>query len=419
MAAEGGAAVRSASVAGLGLPRRRGRFAALAGLYGTYYAALGALAPFLALFYRAHGMSGVEIGVLAAVSPTLALLAQPLWAGLADRRGQRRGALCTVLAGAGAAAPLFLLARGFVSLLLAAAAMAVFTTSIAPLADSLTLVHLGGTRERYARVRLWGAAGFSLAAAAMGAALLRRGLGTIFVVYPTAIALALLAAWAAPAGAAPPARHGRPWAAIPELWRAADYRAFVGIACLLQLANSANNAFLSVYLHALGSSTWVVGLAWSVAAACEVPVMALAPRLAAWLGPRRLLALALVLYAARYAAFGLAADRGVPWVLGLQLVQGVAFGLFYTTAVPYVSRLAPPHLQTSAQGVYAAATQGATAIVGTVLAGVVFDRFGPRALYGGAAGAAALSALALTLSGLPLAPARGAAAPVGGRPAGL
>ncbi len=383
-----------------------GRSPALGGLYAAYYAALGAFFPFLPLFYRAHGLSGLEIGALAAVSPALALFAQPLWAGIADARGQRRGVLLCVLAGSGAAAPLFLLARGFPAYLLCAAALALCSTSVAPLADSLTIVHLGGARERYARVRLWGAAGFALCTAAMGALLLRQGLAVIFIVYSAGIAAALLLATLSPPGVAPPSQRRRLWDALPELWRATDYRAFVGVACVLQLASSANNAFLSLYVHALGSSTWVIGLAWAVAAAFEVPVMALAPRFAERLGPRRVLTLALGVYALRYALFGALAARGPAWILGLQLGQGLSFGLFYTTAVPYVSRLAPAHLQTSAQAVYAAATQGATAIIGTLLAGLIFDAFGPQAVYAWASAAAAVAAVTLLVSRLPLAPGR-------------
>ncbi len=378
-------------------------------VYAAYYGALGALAPFLPLFYRAHGMDGLQIGALAAVAPALALVCQPLWAGLADRRGQRRTLLLTLLAGSGITSLLFLLARNFAAFLLCAAAMSVFSTSVGPVADSLTILHLGVARERYARIRLWGAAAFALATVSVGAVLGRDGLALIFPVYAVGLALALVLVAGGPSGSAPAAQRRRPWDALPELWRTPAYRAFVGVACLLQLASSANNAFLSVYLHTLGSSARVVGLAWAVAAASEVPVMALVPHVVSRLGPRRVLTAALLVYAARYALFSAFAARGAGWILGLQLLQGLSFGLFYTTAVPYVSRLAPPHLQTSGQAVYAAATQGATAIVSALLAGLAFDALGPRAVYEGAAVAAALAALALGRSGLPLAPGREAA----------
>ncbi len=49
------------------------------------YAAFGGINAFLNLFYRQQGMDLVQVGILAAVSPTMTLLVSPLWAAVADR----------------------------------------------------------------------------------------------------------------------------------------------------------------------------------------------------------------------------------------------------------------------------------------------------------------------------------------------
>jgi hypothetical protein len=51
---------------------------------------LAALAPFLTLYYEGLGMSGRQIGVLAATLPLVSLFAASLWGGLADATRQQR-----------------------------------------------------------------------------------------------------------------------------------------------------------------------------------------------------------------------------------------------------------------------------------------------------------------------------------------
>ena len=56
-------------------------------LYLTYYASLGALMPYLPVYYHSLGHKGTSIGLLGAVKPLTTFLAAPVWGIISDRSG--------------------------------------------------------------------------------------------------------------------------------------------------------------------------------------------------------------------------------------------------------------------------------------------------------------------------------------------
>jgi len=52
--------------------------------YFLYYGAVSFLFPFLALYYKSQGLTGGQIGLLAAISPIISFFGAPLWTGTAD-----------------------------------------------------------------------------------------------------------------------------------------------------------------------------------------------------------------------------------------------------------------------------------------------------------------------------------------------
>ncbi|MBP8008547.1 MAG: MFS transporter, partial [Thiopseudomonas sp.] len=74
----------------------------LSGFYFFYFALLGAIAPFIALYFDHLGFSAARIGELIAIPMLMRCIAPNLWAWLADRTQKRLvivrvGAICTML----------------------------------------------------------------------------------------------------------------------------------------------------------------------------------------------------------------------------------------------------------------------------------------------------------------------------------
>ena len=132
----------------------------LSGFYFFYFALLGAIAPFIALYFDHLGFSAPRIGELIAIPMLMRCIAPNLWAWLADRTQKRLvivrvGAICTMLS-----FTLIFMGKSFAWLALIMVLHAFFWHAILAQFEVITLEHLGSRSERYSQLRLWGSVGF-------------------------------------------------------------------------------------------------------------------------------------------------------------------------------------------------------------------------------------------------------------------
>jgi PPP family 3-phenylpropionic acid transporter len=350
----------------------------LAVYYFWYFVAVGILEPYLTPLWRDGGLSAADIGLLNAVMPAVATVAPFLWTAYADatRRADRIFLWTTWLSAVSALA--LPNARRFAPAAAGVFCLALFRTPLIPLANSMAFRVLKQRPERYAAIRLWGTVGYILAAVGAGAAMDRLGLR--LGMYGVAIAMAVcgLVAMAgrhrerirlAPAG-------------VGEILASLRDRRLVVLVTSTALAwvsYGPYGTFYTIHLESLGFSRAFAGLAWALAAASELAVMLLWPRMCAWATPRTWLVVALCAHSIRWALSSAASAPGV--LLAVQLTHAFTFGVFYLAAVQLVQGLAPEGLRATAQGVFASATFGIGGVVGSGLGGALYDPLGMRALY--------------------------------------
>ncbi|KAJ3171899.1 hypothetical protein HK101_011207 [Irineochytrium annulatum] len=86
-------------------------------------------------------------------------------------------------------------------------------------------------------------------------------------------------------------------------------------------------------------------------------------------------------------------------VLGIELLHGFSFSLMWTAAVKFANEMAPASLSATAQGLLNGAHFGLGFGVGAIVAGYVYARLGPLAMFRGAAAALAVSAFVFWIVG--------------------
>ncbi|XP_055708633.1 major facilitator superfamily domain-containing protein 6 isoform X2 [Phlebotomus papatasi] len=64
------------------------------------------------------------------------------------------------------------------------------------------------------------------------------------------------------------------------------------------------------------------------------------------------------------------------WVLPIELLNGVTFGIFYSTMASYASIVAPPGTEATLQGLVGAVFEGVGVSMGSFIGGIAFDRIG-------------------------------------------
>ncbi len=185
----------------------------------------------------------------------------------------------------------------------------------------------------------------------------------------------------------------RRWLGLPS-----SYWIVLGVLTLFSLANS-SDAFLLLHASDLGYSPWVVVLIYAVYnvtyAALAYPAGALSDRLGRW----KIIALGWAIYAFVYAGFAFLPATQAWGLWPLMAFYGFYMALTEGVGKALISDHAPRARRGTAMGIFYAIT-GLTTLVASLLAGLVWDRFGPTVAFLIGAGIA-LIALVAAIVGAP------------------
>jgi PPP family 3-phenylpropionic acid transporter len=347
--------------------------------YLVFYGASGSSLPYLPVFYRDLGLALQQIGLLTGIQAATQLAFAPIWGGLVDRfpRTQLALPIAALVATAGGIA--LFVATDFPAVLAGSILLYVGLAGIGPTLDARALETLGsGARARFGQVRAIGSLGFVLSTLLVGLLLGLRGSRSLFWVYlPALLATVVVTSTLRRRGSN---RSVSLFRGAIDVLAAPGLLLLFGGFTVVWTALAALSAFYSIQIVALGGDTALVGVAWAVGAAVEVPLMYVFPRLAARFGTERLLVLGSAAFAVRAFLSAIA-----PGPLGLVLVapvEGVAFACFFVGAVTVLSTRIPASLGGTAQGLFSASL-GLATIIGSVAGGEIAGATGIPSLFAG------------------------------------
>jgi PPP family 3-phenylpropionic acid transporter len=347
-------------------------------IYFLYYGAVGTTLPYFAPYLRDLGFSGSAIGTVQMLAPLVAPAAALGWAALADRSGapERVLRLATLLS---LGAALFLpwaatpLAVGAVVLV-----QSLGDRAVVPLVDTITMEHVRRTPGQfYARIRLGGSLGFAALALLGGWLLAWRGDRLADPLVPWLI-LTLVAGYALAVRGLPhvePAGGERPgWLAVRTLLRDRRLLLLLAGGAVHWLACAPFHLFFGLLVRDRALPSAVTGLGMGVGVLAEMAVLLAFPRLHGRWSLRGLFATAFAGSAVRWLLLSRA--EGAAAVIGLQLLHGLTFGLFWSCSVEALSRMVPAPLRATGQALYTAVVFGVGNAVGYQLAGLALDHYG-------------------------------------------
>jgi len=345
--------------------------------YFLYYGAISILFPFLALFYQSQGLSGGQIGLLAAISPIISFFGAPLWTGAAD--ASRRHKLVAMLSTVGVVIVTFIFPSisSFSGLLLMISLFAIFGAPTGSLVDAAVLTMLGDRKERYGRIRLWGTIGYGVIAPFAGNLIGRLGLNWAFWGYAILMLGGLLVITQIPFRQSH--SNGSFRGGLRVLFANQSWMLFLVMVFIAGIGMATINNYLFVYMQSLGASKTLMGFALTVSTISEIPAMFFSDRLLRRFGARGMLVIAMTTIGLRLLFYSLTTQ---PWVvLVIQLVHGLTFAAIYTAGVHYADQIAPPGMKSTTQGMFSGTLMGFGSAAGGLLGGLLLDRFSPGGMY--------------------------------------
>lgn len=350
----------------------------LSGYYFFYFAFIGAFSPYFGLYLQSLSFSAWDIGLLMSQMQLMRLFAPYVWGALADRLAQRIVVvrLAALLSMLGFLA--FFNVRSFEAMLIAMALLAFFWSAALPLVETVTFDHLREDPARYSRIRLWGSIGFIVAVMGTGAVLDSLPLPSLlWVIVGTLIGI-LIYALAVPEA---PSQHlAREHLPVATILRQTRVRALFAACFAMSAAHGALYVFYSIHLADHHYSTFLVGSLWSLGVLTEIVVFFFMGGLLSRFGLRAIL---LVSFAAAVVRF-LMIGWGVAWlsvIVLAQLLHGLTFGAYHAAAIAAINRWFPGRCQARGQALYSSVSFGAGGLVGSLLSGWTWERWGAGPTY--------------------------------------
>ena len=341
-----------------------------------YWGVIGMFTPFINVYFAHLGFSGREIGLLSALFPLMTFVVAPAVAAMADRTARRTQVLA--ISTGGFALTLFLIqsAHTFAAMMVAMAALALMRSPLAPLSDSLITRMAVRYQIDYGQMRRWGALSFALAALIGGQIWQRVGYAPMFVLAGLLLLPVLFSALLLDEGAATVRQHEY---RLHAVLRDRTVLAIIIATSLMGATLSMDGAFGGIFIDRLGGGALLVGIVTAVGGFSQFPAMQRGSALARRFGGMPTLLIACTLMALGHAGYTIAT---VPAVLaGLAVFKGFGFGLFFVSAVRLLDERSPPVWATTVQALMQAGGWGIAPLIAGPLSGIIFDTWGPRAVF--------------------------------------
>lgn len=341
-------------------------------LFFSYYLALGAFMPYINLYYERLGLTGRQIGVLAAIPVLVSSTAVLLWSSLADTLRWHRRILRTSLLLSAAAILLLSTATTFQALLGYVVIYAFFISPAVPLLDSGALEAADSSNRSYGELRLWGAVGWTISTILVGQVIQHYNIRWLFYCFVVLLLFTFTIALFQPRRQRvepTPLRRG-----LKTLLVNKPIFLFLLTVFFVSLTLNANLSFFSIYLDSIGASEGAIGLGWAIASLSEIPVMLFSGRIARRIGAAGLLKVAFTIFAIRWLLYSFITTPAL--AILVQALHGLSFGAYLVGGVTYINERTPAGLSTTAQALLNLVSFGLGSVSGSLLGGYLFETIG-------------------------------------------
>lgn len=337
--------------------------------YVWFFAGIAAFTPFAAIYYRSLEFTSFQVGLLAAMPAIALVLTGAMWGAIADTMAKHRTMLrCSLLLGA-AFAFIASQTEGFTLLFTWIVLLSFSTVPLRSLMDHFAVLIGGRINKPFGRIRLWGAFGYTAFALSLGRIMNEEVTSFFLVAYGISLLLTLASTFSLPQL---PAHERRPiLEGVGELLGNRRLLLVLLVAFAQAVAAFLIVASLGYHITSMDGSASQVGVAFAVAAISELPIFLLGAWLYRKVGPDRLIALLIGLYAIRMMLLALVQSPDA--VIALQALHGVTFGGFLVVCVPRTHELAQGKHPATVQALLTLAAFGLGNVVGAFLGGALLD----------------------------------------------
>jgi PPP family 3-phenylpropionic acid transporter len=341
------------------------------------YSTAAMIVSFIPLYFLERGYSEQQIGIIYAIGPLMSIFANILFGMASDKLRTIKKLLILLLFGQLVMISILLPVEHFAVVCLVMMGFYFFQTPINPLTDSMILLSSQYTGKPYALIRIFGSLGFAATAYSLGLLLKHIGSNWTMPLALLTIAITLCLVFGLKDYQATSRKMD--FSGFFKLLRQRNIVIFFLLVLAISIPHRMNEGFLAVTMRHLGASDSLVGLSWLMSSLSEIPVLFLLGKYGHKFKELPLLMIASIMYAVR---LWFVSDIQDPrWALAAQAMHSITFGIYFSTALRYISRIIPDEFRASGQAVYAVVWTGLAGAISGFFGGFIYEQFGRESFF--------------------------------------
>lgn len=306
----------------------------------------------------------------------LAIIVIPFWGILADYFSANKKVLQIAIFGAFLTQLGFLSTKLFWPILFIYIIHILFEGSIVPLSDSLLLSNLGKDADNYGKYRVWGSLGYLFFVTPFGYIIERTDIRYLFLITSSILLITLFNAIKLPE-AKKKVQVNR-FADFKLLMRNKELLHFLIFTFFIQLTLMGHFTYFPILFIEKGGGETLYGVAMLIGAASELIIFQKSDFFFKTFKLKTIFLISSLAFTIRW--FLVAAFQIPEIFLLSQLFHSLTYGLFYVTAVNYVSRIVKDEFLATGQNLYAS-TISISSVFSSLLGGLIYDKLGSVSLY--------------------------------------
>jgi PPP family 3-phenylpropionic acid transporter len=344
------------------------------------FASLSSWIPMFNLWLGNEGLSGLQIGIVAAIPWLLMLFIQPFWGILADRYGKlfclRLSLICASI--------LFIIypfaSVGIGLIICMTILLSVFNTPVLPLLDSIALDQVESKQiNSYSTIRFWGAIGYGTGAAVTGWLIPFYGVKTAFL---TSAGFLILSYFSSIKIVTPVLASKGLDVEFRYLGKIISNKIlliFLAIVFVVSVGQSAITFFLTLYMKQISASPEITGIAIGMEGISELPFYFIAAWLLRKMTPGKIVFIAIIATSIRLFLYSV--NNNPNFVILIESMNGLTWTLLWVSSVEFVNNLIPAKWRTTGQSMLWAAYFGAGSVSGNILCGWMYQQMPMKQVY--------------------------------------
>jgi len=339
-------------------------------VYFSIFIVIGINAPFFPLWLSSKGFTERYIAIILATSVLTKLLANPFFAGLGDKYGNRKIPMLylsfistIILFSLNIFNSLYLIA------FIAITSWALFAP-LMPLTESLTTTAIKKYNFDYGNTRLWGSVSFIIIAFFGGIVIEKYGLKYVPILMTIGALFLFLSIIIMPTIPSLPARKKF---STYALLKNRNFFPFLLACGAIQSSHGIYYGFSTIYWKSIGLSETVIGALWAEGVVFEIILLAYFYKFKNYTSPKIFIIIAGVMAIIRWTLMAYADT--ILFIALIQILHAFTFGLTHLAAINFISEVMPVRAQAKSQALYSAISMGAFLAVSISVSGDLYRIF--------------------------------------------